>query len=194
MQVSVNQVEHARELYLRGEKSDKRQTVRLYLDSKTGALWCAADGDANSVIHDNVEYVRYWVIPCLTAEGANHLMREIAPYAQILVDATKAIEMFADEDLLLVVDLVSEKIDCACLGMKDCPDWLIEEWDAADFFAPVVCDLKITAGMTDKELEIKAEELEIEFTVNEATGNTMALWGTLEFLKNLRDSAREAGE
>ena len=36
MQVTVNQVEHARELYLRGEKSNTRQIARLYFDSKIG--------------------------------------------------------------------------------------------------------------------------------------------------------------
>lgn len=166
----------------------------VYLDVMSGELLIAGAGAYNMGAILREEWrgrILAWDIPSLVDEAETALLTKIAPLAQRILDGatvSSGAATFTDE-ANAARDEVQELCNAAFRDHKN----IITTEDAAAFLGSRQCDIldDVRAESTDQELQLLAEQLENEFTRDDA-GLPIVLRGTMQYLLDLR--AYVAGE
>ncbi len=195
MTVKIISVKDDTELFCHYARQSEPQKCFIALDLEDGQLWADYNAEIGSAVPEavwNGRTVRF-PAPCMTANGMNRLMDEIAPLAERVLagasidwDGNNHVGKL-DED----AQDASDEIEELCSETEPAPSETVTEWDACEVYDAVKDELGVTADSTDAELEALAEELEEEDSIDEGTGGPMVLNGTLEFLQSIRDNLRE---
>lgn len=189
-------------LYRRYSGQNAPQDCHVSLDCRKGTLTADFNPEIGNAVPFAVHHrhVQRWSIPCLTADAANALLAEIAPFAQRMLDGYECVwdghnhvAEFSDD-----ADDADDTIICLCdHATADANEQTtVQVWDASDWLgglgnAAAQCEaLKITAETTDDELRAIADAAEVE-----AAGmGVHALDGCLRHMEWLREKAIDAAE
>lgn len=204
MPVSIEECAHADELFRHYDGQTERQPCYIELSLRDGVMfadWDSAVGGAVpfSVYHG---FDCRWPIPCLTADAANRVMREIAPLAsRMLADWEEQWDGNNNVAVLGEDAQAAEEEIRAALGLVHGPDFSTREvFDESDLVAVWPPD-GVTNGCEAAEYGITAEttnerlaEIEQEILSDlEAPGGVAVCHGLDAYLKELRERASEKG-
>ena len=161
--VAILEIE-GNELHRQYAGQNRPQDVYVTLDCANGRLTAECSSEIGSGIPVAVchGHVQRWSIPALTADAANSLIEEIAPFAERMVagyervwDGNNHVAAFSDD-----ADEADDAIISLCDRARADADEhsTVQVWDASDWFAGIgnaaaqCAALKITAETTDDEL------------------------------------------
>ena len=198
MTVKIISVKNDTELFCHYARQSEPQKCFIALDLEDGTLWADYNAEIGSAVPEavwNGRTIRF-PAPCMTANGMNRLMDEIAPLAERVL-AGASIEWNGnnhvgklDED----AQDASDEIERICDELEPAPEETVTEWDACVFYDAVKDELGVTANSTNAELAALAEKMESEDSIDPGSGGPIIQNGTLEFLKSIRDKLREEAE
>lgn len=178
------------------------QPCYVSLDCDSGTL----SASYNAEIGNGVPFAVYhgreqrWSIPALTADAANSLLAEIAPFAERMVagyervwDGHNHVAVFSDD-----ADEADDAIISLCdRATADADEHsTVQAWEASEWFgglgnAAAQCEaLKITAETTDHELRTIASAAETEASDH----GVDVLNGVLRHMEWLREKAIDAAD
>jgi hypothetical protein len=183
------------DLYLQYRGQHGAQPVYVQLDCEAETLSAEVDGSIGPGTPARVWHGRAirWSIPALTESAAEGLLLDLIPLAQRVVDGYECRWDGSNHVGRLTEDAREAAEAIRDLCDRDWEGQTIEAWDAYEWFGPVGngdCQRKaigITAETTD-------EELAAIVTREENEAHPRILNGAAEYLRNLRDGAREAEE
>ena len=161
--VAILEIE-GNELHRQYAGQNRPQDVYVTLDCANGRLTAECSSEIGSGIPVAVchGHVQRWSIPALTADAANSLIEEIAPFAERMVagyervwDGNNHVAAFSDD-----ADEADDAIISLCDRARADADEhsTVQVWDASEWFGGIgnaaaqCAALKITAETTDDEL------------------------------------------
>lgn len=168
------------------------QSCHIELDLRDGELTADYDGEIGNAVPMTVWHgiVRRWGIPCLTAEAANTLMREIAPLAQRVLDGA-SIEWDGNNNVgRLTDDAQAAEEELLGLLAGDVELTTVCEEEASDWWSEGGLPEDLTADTTDEELAAIVEREEQDATTMQADVYTV-LTGAEEYLTARREEMRD---
>jgi hypothetical protein len=182
------------ELHCHHANQHQAQDVYLDLDLRDGVLAARARAEINGGIPHDVfhGFRRQYTIPVLTAEAANRVMAEIAPWAQRLVDDWE--KGFDDRGDNLVADLgedalAAEELILRHLEQDFAESDLVSVWDLD---AGVLNGEEVEYyGITAETGEERLEEIAADITSQLAAGDpspVVIVPDLLDHLYELRDA------
>ncbi|WP_331718698.1 helix-turn-helix domain-containing protein [Streptomyces sp. NBC_00212] len=196
------------ELYRRYDQESKAQAAYIELDLREGTLLADYNAEVGNATPFSVYYgfERRYSIPALTAEAANRVMREIAPFAdRILADWEQDLDRNGNN----VVARLGEDAEAAeeeiikHLGEDDGydtfglstqgfdPSDLVTEWDVDGATnGSEAEDYDITADTTDARLDEIEQEI-LSDLAGCGEGSVIVCPGLDDYLRSLRDELAE---
>ena len=199
--VAILEIE-GNELHRQYAGQNRPQDVYVTLDCANGRLTAECSSEIGSGIPVAVchGHVQRWSIPALTADAANSLIEEIAPFAERMVagyervwDGHNHVAEFSED-----ADEADDAIVALCNRVTEDADEhsTVQVWDASEWFggignAAAQCEaLGITAETTDDELRTIADAADVEA----ADDDVDVLNGTLRHMEWLREKAIDAAD
>lgn len=198
--IVIKPVDGIDDLYCKYPNEFKPQPVELSLDIRTGVLRCDYDpniGGGSTFAHHH-RLVLAAPITCITAESANRLMQEVAPFAQRVLDGASEewdgnnnVGRFTDD-----ADNAWDEIADVCEGWGENPADQVVGWNPADWFsegdANTIESLGLTADTTDEQLAaLAAEQSQFAATGGEFGYALLDPDDVAAYLAELRDQLRE---
>lgn len=198
--VTINPVNAVDDLYCKYPNESSPQPVELSLDIRSGALRCDYDPNigGGSTFDHRHRLILSARIPCLTAAAANHLMQEVAPLAQRVLDGASkqwdgnnTVGRFTD-DANAAWDEIVEAIE----DRGDEEGDQVIGWEVADWFSEgdqdTIESLGIDADTTDQGLADLAADEVLNATSISACGHAvLAVDEVMEYFTRLRAELRE---
>lgn len=189
-------------LFHRYRSTEHPQQAILELSLRDGELradYNGEPGDDGYPAEVAQGLIRWYSIPCLTAQVANQLLDSVAPLAQRVLDGARITDGWNNATVCLDTDAnaAEEEIAAMCNPKGWGTESTVEEWTASDWYHSFTTDealietLGITAETTDARLQELAEEEEREASGSGNAGYTM-LTGVVEYLTERREQLREA--
>lgn len=179
--------------HYQGEQSP--QPCHIELDLRDGELSADYDAEIGNAVPMSVWHgiVRRWGIPCVTAESANQLMRDIAPLAQRVLDGA-TIEWDGNNNVgVLTVDAQAAEEELSSLLDHDDLTH-IAEMEASEWWSEGSLPEDLTADTTDDELAEIVDREEQDATTMQSEVYTVLLDAD-DYLsarrEEMRDTVRE---